>query len=218
MTSRHTQSNPAMDSELHAALVTAGFYPQLVSDVLEDALAGYTVVSHMVHLETHIDNAEVHRHVTALVVTNETLVVLHVDDEMLDEQGAHVSATVSTETVPLVRLGSVILSYGYYQPQNYKTGDQLMDLTVTASWSGSQRADLVPATCGDPQCDADHGYQGTLPKEDMVLRVSVEADGAAKVDEARRFARALRAASVRATIDAASGVVAGSAVAPSVAR
>lgn len=200
MTSRHSQSNPVVDSDLHASLVKAGFYPQLVVDVLEDVLTGYTVVSHMVHLETHIDNAEVHRHVTVLILTEETFVILHVDDEMLDEQGSHVSATVSTETVPLSRLGSVILSYSYYQPQHYKTGDQLMDLTVTASWSGSQRADLAPASCGDPQCDADHGYQGTLPKEDMVLRVSVEADGAAKVEEARRFARALRVAAVRSAV------------------
>lgn len=207
MTSRHSHPNPVLDSDLQASLVKAGFYPQLVSDVLEDALAGYTVRAHMVHLETHIDHAEVHRHVSVLVLTDETLVVLHVDDEMLDEMGTHVAATVSTETVPLVRIGSVILSYGYYQPQNYKSGDTLMDLTLAASWSGSQRADLVPAACGDPQCDADHGYQGTLPKEDMVLRVSVEADGADKVEEARRFARSLRAASVRATTALAGAVL-----------
>ena len=38
---------------------------------------------------------------------------------------------------------------------------------------------MGPASCGDPQCEADHGYSGTIAQEDIVLRISAEADGLA---------------------------------------
>ena len=34
------------------------------------------------------------------------------------------------------------------------------------------RIDLEPASCGDPPCDADHGYTGTASNDDLALRVS----------------------------------------------
>ncbi len=39
------------------------------------------------------------------------------------------------------------------------------------------RIDLEPATCSDPQCDADHGYTGVFASDDFSLRVSAAADG-----------------------------------------
>jgi hypothetical protein len=52
---------------------------------------------------------------------------------------------------------------------------------------------MGPASCGDPQCEADHGYSGTIAQEDIVLRISAEADGLQAVQDAKLFARALRA-------------------------
>ncbi|MGG5172819.1 DUF5998 family protein [Pseudarthrobacter sp. J1738] len=178
---------------LKEALNRAAFYPLLVADVVDDALDGRASLAHLVHLETHFDRAEVRRHITVLVLTEDMLVVTHVDDQQLDESGEQVLAQVSTESVPVTQIRSVILSYLYAQPQNYKPSDQARELTLAIAWSGGQRLDVGPANCGDPQCEADHGFTGTVAQEDIVLRISSEADGAQAVQSAKTFARALRA-------------------------
>ena len=58
------------------------------------------------------------------------------------------------------------------------------------------RVDLLPATCGDPDCDADHGFEGTIASDDLVLRISADADGA---DKARRGDGLRPCASARVT-------------------
>ncbi|MDJ0357410.1 MAG: DUF5998 family protein [Actinomycetota bacterium] len=178
---------------LQAALQRAGFYPLLVSDVVDDALDGRACLSHLVHLETHFDRTEVHRHITVLVLTEDMLVITHVDDQQLDDEGEQMVAQVSTESVPVSQIRSVVLSYVYSQPQNYKPSDPVRELTLSIAWSGGQRVDVGPAACGDPQCDADHGYTGTIAQEDIALRISAEADGLQAVQDAKSFARAVRA-------------------------
>jgi hypothetical protein len=121
------------------------------------------------------------------------LVITHVDDQQLDEAGEQIVAQISTESVPVAQIRSVVLSYMYAQPQNYKPSDPVRDLTLSIAWSGGQRLDMGPASCGDPQCEADHGYTGTIAQEDIVLRISAEADGVQAVQDAKLFARALRA-------------------------
>lgn len=166
----------------------------LVADVVNDALDGREPLSHVVQLETHFERTEVHRHITVLVLTEDMLVVAHVDDQQLDDAGEQVMAQISTESVPVSQIRSVVLSYVYAQPQNYSPKDQARELSLAIAWTGGQRLDMGPAGCADPECDADHGYTGTIAQEDIVLRVSVEADGVEAVQNAKEFARALRRA------------------------
>jgi Family of unknown function (DUF5998) len=183
-----TTEERSLDEDLNRA----GFYPVMVADVVHDALDGREPLSHLVHLETHFDRNEVHRHITVLVLTEDMLVITHVDDQQLDDEGEQVVAQISTESVPVSQIRSVVLSYIYAQPQDYKPSDQARELTLAIAWSGGQRLDMGPAGCADPQCEADHGYTGNIVQEDIVLRVSAEADGAKAVQNAKSFARALR--------------------------
>jgi Family of unknown function (DUF5998) len=189
----------AQGQSLEGALQKAGFYPRLVADVVDDALDGRDCLAHLVHLETHFDRAEVRRHITVLVLTSDMLVITHVDDQQLDEAGEQIVAQISTESVPVAQIRSVVLSYVYSQPQNYKPTDPVREMTLTIAWSGGQRLDMGPASCGDPQCEADHGYSGTIAQEDIVLRISAEADGLQAVQDAKKFARALRAVNTGST-------------------
>ncbi|UPO78002.1 DUF5998 family protein [Arthrobacter sp. Helios] len=187
--------SPLLSAErrsLDASMERAGFYPTLLADVVHDALDGREPLSHIIHLETHFERTEVHRHITVLVLTDDMLVITHVDDQQLDEEGEQMMAQVSTESVPVAQIRSVVLGYMYSQPQNYKPSDQARELTLAIAWSGGQRLDMGPAGCADPQCEADHGYTGTIAQEDIVLRVSAEADGIQAVQNAKAFARALR--------------------------
>lgn len=180
--------------KLEQDIINAGFYPQLVMDVVGDALDGAVPTSHLVQVETHFDQTEVHRHVTVLALAGDIVQVTHVDDQALDEDGQDVVAHVSTETVPIRNLTSVTLSFAYRQPQNYTRSTPASEVTLMMSWTGSQRIDVQPAGCADPECEADHGYTGVAPREDVILRISAEADGPQAVEDAKEFARALRRA------------------------
>lgn len=179
-------------AELQHDLVRAGFYPQMVQDVLAEAMMSQSVLDHYVHLETHFDHNEVHRHITVMVLSEKVLYIIHVDDQQLDDHGKDVMAQVSTEMIALHRIASVATNYVYHQPQHYRTGDEVRELTFGMSWNGTRRIDLEPASCADPQCDADHGLSGTAQPEDLVIRVSAEADGQRAVNKAREFAVRLR--------------------------
>lgn len=187
----HAPSSEATD-QMRSEIQQAGFYPALISDVVFDALDGEEVAAHLVRLETHFDRAEVHRHLTVLVASAAELVLVHIDDEQLDEAGAQVLAQVSVEAIPLSRVRSVVLGYVYKQPQDYQAGNPIDEVTISMAFSGGFRMDVGPATCGDPECDAVHGYSGQMVQEDLVVRVSAEAEGADAVMRAREFGKRLR--------------------------
>ena len=79
-------------------------------------------------------------------------------------------------------------------PASHRPGGAVRGAMLTIGWGAVSRIDLEPATCGDPACDADHGYTGTASNDDLALRVSEAADGAHVVAQALAFAEALSAA------------------------
>lgn len=177
---------------LHKDLTQTGFYPYLVSDLVADEIDGASLVTHLVQLETHVERAEVHRHLTVLALTSASLMILHVDDQSPDAGDAQ--ANVSAESVALARIDSVVVSAVYPRPDEYRPGDGPRELTVGVAWSGGERVDMVSAACQDPQCELDHGYTGQAVREDLVVRVSSAADGTGQLARARSFAKRLRAA------------------------
>ncbi|MEJ5914210.1 DUF5998 family protein [Pseudokineococcus sp. 1T1Z-3] len=190
----------ALPAPLRRAVDHAGYYPDLVADVVAVALGGEEVTEHLVHQETTFDGEEVRRHVTVVVLTPSRLVVAHADDgtDLVEGPAAAAprshAAAATTEAVPLAQVRSVLLSHVVQRPDRYRGGDPSAELTVTIGWGSVQRLDLEPASCADPQCEADHGYSGSLAGDDVVLRVSAAADGADAVARALRFAAALSAA------------------------
>jgi hypothetical protein len=180
-----------LPAELTRAITHAGYYPALVCDVVESAVAGDEVVTHLVHQETTFDQDSVRRHVTVLVVTPERLVIAHADDHA--EPGSQAVATATTETVPLTAVRGVMVTHVVAKPESFSPGTHSRDITLTLGWGAVGRLDLLPAQCGDPDCTADHGFEGTLASDDISLRISAAADGEAAVDAALAFARVLSA-------------------------
>jgi hypothetical protein len=182
---------------LRLAIQQAGYYPDLVADTLETALAGEPVESYFVHHEPHFDRDELRRHVSVLVLTPTRLIVGHTDEYPADEANPTPYATTSTEAVPLDRITSVVVSRTVQSPMTYTHGDPARDVVITVGWGAMRRVDLEPAGCADPTCEADHGYTGSVTADDFSLRVSETADGQQRVDQLLRFAKALSAATVR---------------------
>ena len=171
----------------------AGYYPALVNDALEVAVAGEEVRSFLVHQETTFDR-EVRRHVTVLALTPTRLVVAHADDHDPDALSPEPYASASTEAVPISRVQSVVLSHVVTRPASHRAGATPRELNLTIGWGSLTRVDLEPASCADPDCEADHGYTGTLAADDITVRLSAEAEGEAAVRAATQFARELSAA------------------------
>lgn len=191
---RSPHPTTTLPPDLGAAIQHAGYYPAIVGDVVAAAVAGDEVRSHLVHLETTFDSDVVRRHITVLVLTGTRIVVAHADDHPHDEeQGAPASAAAiaTTESIPLSAVRGVILTHVVTDPASYVPGSLGSELTLALSWGAVSRVDLVPAGCSDPNCEADHGYEGTISADDIALRVSAVADGPQALERARRFAHDL---------------------------
>lgn len=176
---------------LRAAIERSGYYPALVAEAVESAVGGEAVASYVVHQETTFDANEVRRHVTVLVLTPHRFIVSHTDEQAADSSSPTPYATTSTESVKLDRIASVVVSRVVANPESYTPGTLPREVVLTIGWGAVSRIDLEPAACGDPDCDADHGYTGNSTADDLSLRVSDAGDGPDTVRQTLTFAQAL---------------------------
>jgi Family of unknown function (DUF5998) len=181
----------ALAQQLRSDIQRSGYYPDLVADALETALAGEPVASYVVHHEATFDRDELRRHVTVLALTPTRLIVGHTDEHPADDVTPVASASASTEAVRIERVDSVVVTRVVSEPAKHKTGGPAAEVVLTIGWGAVSRIDLEPAACGDPQCDADHGYTGTASNDDLSVRVSEAADGAEVVRQVLAFSAAL---------------------------
>ena len=175
------------------AVARAGYYPELVADIIRAAVGVEEIVSHLVHQETTFDQEAVRRHITVLVTTPTRLIIAHADDFPDDHSDRQDVATATTECIPLRSVRGVMLTHVVPDPSSYVPGSLGRELTLTVGWGTVSRVDLLPAVCADPTCDADHGYEGTVTADDISLRISAEAEGSGALEAATAFARDLSA-------------------------
>lgn len=182
-------------AELGAAIEESGYYPAVVRGGVEAALGGEPVLSFLVHHEPTIDRDEVRRHVTVLVLTPSRLILCHTDEHAPDDLLPQPYTSTSTEAVKLSQVVSVVVNRMVANPADVIAPviPAPAEAVLTIGWGGVNRVDLEPATCGDSQCEADHGYTGVVSADDFSLRVSAVADGQAAVDRLLGFAEILSA-------------------------
>jgi len=180
-------------AELSAAIEQSGYYPAVVRAGVESAVAGDRVVSFLVHHEPTIDRDEVRRHITVVVLTPSRLILCHTDEHAPDDLLPEPYTSTSTEAVDLTQVKSVVVNRMVANPASV-TGATVpapAEAVLTIGWGGINRVDLEPASCSDPQCEADHGYTGVVASDDFSIRVSSAADGQASVDRLLTFAESL---------------------------
>jgi hypothetical protein len=178
---------------LRAAIERSGYYPGLVADAVESALGSESVVSYVVHHDAVFDPAlEVRRHMTVLVLTPTRLVHSHTDENPAEAPGERPEAETSTEAVRFSRISSVALTRVVPDPASYVPGVTMpSEVVLTVGWNVLSHVELEPAHCADENCEADHGYSGTITADDLSLRVSEAADGEEAVRQVLEFSSAL---------------------------
>lgn len=182
----------AVAESLKSDIERAGYYPSLVADCLATAISGENLIAHAVHHEATFDRDELHRHITVLALTPTRLIIAHVDEHP-DPHGVagHSTAAASTEAVRLERVDSVVVTRVVANPAGYQPGAAPLEVMLTIGWGAVSRIDLEPASCGDPNCEADHGFTGSSANDDLSLRMSSAADGVDGVSQLLAFAEAL---------------------------
>lgn len=168
----------------------SGYYPDLVDDSLTTALGSEDLVEYVVHHEATFDRDELRRHATVLALTPTRLIMQHTDEHPADDTYKDPYATSVTEAVRLTAIDSVVVTRVVPSPENFTPGSAA-EVVLTIGWGAVNRIELEPATCGDPQCEADHGYSGTSTSDDLSLRFSAAVDGPDSVTRAIAFAEAL---------------------------
>jgi hypothetical protein len=190
---------PATAEGLWSAIERSGYYPGLVADAVSSALGPETVVSYVVHHDALFDPAmEVRRHMSVLVLTPTRLVYSHTDENPAESPEERSQAETSTEAVRFARVSSVAVTRVVPDPASYVPGVTMpSEVVLTIGWNVLSHVDLEPAHCGDENCEADHGYSGTITADDLSLRVSEAADGEEAVRQVLAFARALAEATTQ---------------------
>jgi Family of unknown function (DUF5998) len=161
--------------DLRAAIDRTGYYPEVVADGVDSAVAGEDVVDYYVHHEPTFEHDEVRRHLTVVVLTPSRLILAHTDEHAGDDLLPEPYTSTSTEAITNPAKGP----------------SSPAETVMTIGWGGVSRIDLEPAGCQDPECDADHGYTGVLAGDDFSLRVSAAAEGADAVTGLLTFAESL---------------------------
>lgn len=182
-------------AELRSAIDRTGYYPDIVAHGVEAAVAGEAVLSFFVHHEPTFDRDEVRRHQSVIVLTASRLILAHTDEHTGDDLLPEPYTSSTTEAIALSAVRSVVVTRMTTNPVGGPS--RAAEAVVTISWGGVSRVDLEPAACSDAQCEADHGYTGTLAGDDFTLRVSAAADGRDAVDTLLGFADALAARTAR---------------------
>jgi hypothetical protein len=190
-------------AELREAIDRCGYYPDVVTDSLAVAIAGEPIRAFVLQHEPTFDRDEIRRHITILALTPTRLIVGHTDEHAADELIRAPYASTSTEAIPLHRVNAVVVNRVVPNPAGYATGKAdpavagSSEVVLTIGWGMVNRIDLEPAVCADPNCEADHGYTGSVAADDISLRISAAADGPAGIQQVLDFAQALSFATSR---------------------
>lgn len=186
------KDNTLVAKSLRNDIEHAGYYPALVADCMQTALGDEALTAYAVHHEATFDRDELRRHITVLALTATRMIIAHVDEHGSPDNPAEPStASASAEAVRLERVDSVVVTRVVLDPAAYRPGAAPAELVLTIGWGAVNRIDIEPATCGDPQCEADHGFTGSSANDDLSLRVSAAADGSERVTQLLQFAEAL---------------------------
>ena len=189
--------------DLRSAIEASGYYPDVVAEAVFASVAGENVEAHLLHHEPTIDERdEVRRHVTVLVLTPSRLILAHTDEHAPDDVLPAPYTSSTTEAVDLAAVRTVVVNRMVANPETYAAATAAVpapnEVVLSIGWGAVNRIDLEPATCGDPACEADHGYTGVLGSDDFSLRVSAAAEGPDAVHDLLDFARSLSARTVGA--------------------
>jgi hypothetical protein len=187
--------------DLRSAIEASGYYPDVVADAVFASVAGEAVEAHLVHHEPTIDERdEVRRHVTVLVLTPTRLILAHTDEHAPDDILPAPYTSSTTEAIALSAVRTVVVNRMVANPESF-AGETVPqpganEAVLSIGWGAVSRIDLEPAACGDPACEADHGYTGVVGSDDFSLRVSAAAEGPEAVGNLLEFARSLSARTV----------------------
>lgn len=184
---------PGLPPAVSAEIQSCGYFPEVVIDAAQTACGDEEVLDHLVHHEATFEMDEIHRHLTVILRTPTRLIICHTDDRT---ENGQLQAITSSESIPFGRISSVVLTRVISHPESFgheaEPHSSTVETWLQIAWGAVSRIDLAPADCGDPTCEADHGYTGSLSRDDITIRMSSAGDGSEQVARLVAFATRLQ--------------------------
>lgn len=179
-------SSPCSLADVTSELSQAAFHPAAMEGYLKDCLFDEDILGYFAGAQMTFDRGSVARYANLFVVTPTRLIHIYASDLPFPESEQDVH--VQVQTIPLKNLTGIEAIYGHPA-----TGGSAGDLVLVIGWGVNSRIAIDFGACEDPECGGNHG-NGGVSQEDIVIRVSAEADGADRLASALEFARVLRRA------------------------
>ncbi len=180
----------SLASNLKREVEDCRFFPELVWATLGSALGGQEMIGYLVHHEASFATGDLQRHLTVLVLTQRQLIISHTDEQ---DAGDPNRAITSVEVIALRAIHSAVVTRSVQHSQNYsEASPQLAEAWLTLAWGAASRLELGPATCEDPQCEAEHGWAGVSMPNDLTVRMSPMGDGWPSVEKLIAFGTLLQ--------------------------
>src|SRR4051794_41411750 len=140
--------------ELRDAIDRTGYYPEVVADGVDSAVAGERVVSFFVHHEPTFDRDEVRRHLSVVVLTPTRLILAHTDEHEGDDLLPEPYTSTSTEAVRLSAVKSVVVTRMIANPSSGPTPPA--EAVMTIGWGGGKPPGPRPGRGRGPPGQARH--------------------------------------------------------------
>ncbi len=183
-------SQPTLAAHLKQEVEDCRFFPELAWATVASAIGSQPMLGYLVHHEASFATGDLQRHLTVLVLTDKQLLISHTDEQ---DAGDPNRAITSAEVVALKAIHSAVVTRSVKHPEQFPgNGSQLVEAWLTLAWGAASRLDIGPASCEDPQCEADHGWTGMSVPNDLTVRMSPAGDGWPSVERLIAFGTLLQ--------------------------
>jgi hypothetical protein len=167
------------------------FYDRLVLNSLSNLRGAKEIQAFLLDSSTSFEHDGLVRQQLVLMLTESELLVCYVEEiaEMPDSDS---KLRVSTEIVPIRRLGPFQVQRYYSNPAKFGSSESVLnEVVLSLSWTGNQALDIGPASCDDPECTNEHGFTGQSRMGDYTAKYSLKLDNQYWIDHAEKFATSL---------------------------
>lgn len=167
------------------------FYERLVLHSLTNLRGNRELEAFLLDSSTSFENDGLVRQQLILMLTQTDLMVCYIE-EIADLPDSDSKLRISTEIVPIQKLGPFQVQRYYSNPGRFGSADSyLNEVVLSLSWTRTQAIDIGPASCDDPECTNEHGYTGQSRLGDYSAKYSRKLDNQYWIEHAEKFATTL---------------------------
>lgn len=169
-------------------LKKTGFHADLIETVVLQLNGGVPPEAYVYLLSTTFDDSNVFRHLDYAGISDGIVTMIHVDE--LPVGVRWYSHLTSAKKIKGVELGSLEMGDASLDG-SFEAGDDGGVLTLFLPVNITQNVEMQSLQCDDPTCEGDHGLQGSIKDEGLLLAFTGIDDESSSFEDVFEFVRRL---------------------------